>query len=62
VAYQIVHSKYKSARSLRSDLPHSAVRIINRAMARDPDKRFADAGEMAAEIRKRAQRDFKLSA
>ncbi len=62
VAYQIVHSKYKSARSLRADLPHSAVRIINRAMHRDPDKRYKDAGEMAAEIRKRLQRDFKLSA
>ncbi len=62
VAYQIVHSKFKSARSLRSDLPHSAVRIINRAMHRDPDRRFSDAGEMAAEIRKCMQRDFKMSA
>ena len=62
VAYQIVNSKYKSVRSLRSDLPSSAVRIVNKAMNRQPDKRFADAGEMAAEIRKRMQHDFKLSA
>lgn len=62
VAYQIVHSKYKSVRSHRAELPGSAVRIINRAMHRDPEKRFADAAEMAAEIRKRMQRDLKLSA
>ncbi|MEP5763893.1 MAG: serine/threonine-protein kinase [Halieaceae bacterium] len=62
VAYQIVHSKYKSVRSHRSELPSSAVRIINRAMHKDPEKRFSDAAEMAAEIRKRMQRDFKLSA
>jgi serine/threonine-protein kinase len=62
VAYQIVNSKYKSVRSLRSDLPSSAVRIVNKAMNRQPEKRFANAAEMAAEVRKRMQHDFKLSA
>ena len=62
VAYQIVNSKYKSVRSLRSELPSSAVRIVNKAMHRDPDKRFATAGEMADEIRRRSQHDFKMSA
>jgi len=62
VAYQIVNSKYKSIRSHRAELPMSAVKIINKGMHKDPDKRFADAGEMAAEIRKRLQHDFKLSA
>jgi len=62
VAYQIVNSKYKSIRSHRAELPMSAVKIINKAMHKEPEKRFADAGEMAAEIRKKMQRDFKLSA
>ena len=57
-----MNSKYKSVRSLRADLPSSAVRIVNKAMHRDPEKRFATAGDMADEVRKRMQHDFKMSA
>jgi eukaryotic-like serine/threonine-protein kinase len=58
LAYQILHKKYKSVRDLRPQLPVSAVRIVNKAMAKDPAKRFEDAGAMAISLRKALDKDF----
>lgn len=58
LAYQIVNKKPQSVRDIRKQLPASAVRLVNKAMHKDPAKRFATAGEMAAAIRKSMARDF----
>lgn len=58
LAYQVINKKYKSVRDLRPDLPSSAPRIINKAMAKEPDKRFENAAAMAEAIRKALKKDF----
>lgn len=55
---KIMSKKHKSVRELRSDLPASAVRITNRALNKDPSKRFANAEEMASQLRKALANDF----
>jgi eukaryotic-like serine/threonine-protein kinase len=55
---KIMSKKHKSVRELRSDLPASAVRITNRALNKDPSKRFANAEEMASQLRKALSNDF----
>ncbi|KZZ77383.1 hypothetical protein A3767_02115 [Oleiphilus sp. HI0133] len=55
---KIMSKKHKSVRELRSDLPASAVRITNRALNKDPAKRFANAEEMASHLRKALSNDF----
>ena len=58
LAYQVINKKYKSVRELRPDLPASAPRIINKAMAKDPDRRFASAEAMADALRRALKKDF----
>jgi serine/threonine-protein kinase len=58
LTYNIIHKDFKSVRKCRKDLPSSATRIINKAMQKDPAKRFANAKEMAEAIRKSLQKDF----
>lgn len=58
LAYQILHKKYKSVRDIRPQLPISAVRIVNKAMAKDPQKRFESAAAMATSLRKALNKDF----
>ena len=41
LAYKIANEKHKPVKDLRSDLPASATRIINKALQKDPEKRFA---------------------
>lgn len=55
---KIMSKKHKSVRDLNNTLPASAVRITNKALNKDPDKRFANAEEMAVQIRKALQNDF----
>ena len=55
---KIMSKKHKSVRELRTDLPASAVRITNRALNKDPAKRFANADEMASQLRKALANDF----
>jgi len=59
---KIMSKKHKSVRELRSDLPASAVRITNKALSKDPSKRFADADEMASHLRRALANDFKARA
>ncbi len=47
LAYQILNKKYKSVREVRPDLPASAARIVNKAMQKDPAKRFPSGDAMA---------------
>ncbi len=58
LAYQILNRKYKSVRDIRASLPASAVRIINKAMQKDPAKRYTNAADMAEALRKSLARDF----
>lgn len=58
LTYQVLNRKPRSARELRPELPASAVRIINRAINRDPAKRFASAAEMAEQLRRAAGREL----
>jgi len=46
LAYKITNEKYPPIRSVRADLPASATRIINKALQKKPDKRYATGAEM----------------
>lgn len=61
LAYQVINRKYKSVRELRPELPSSATRIINKAMAKEPEKRFENAAAMADALRKALKKDFGIS-
>ena len=47
LAYKIANEKHKPVKAVRSDLPASATRIINKALQKNPEKRFATGLEMA---------------
>ena len=57
LTYQILNKRPRSARSFNPDLPGGVVRLINKAIQREPDKRFATASEMAEALRRQAQRE-----
>lgn len=52
LAYKITREKHKPLREVRSDLPSSATRIINRALQKKPENRFASGKEMAEAVRR----------
>ena len=58
LAYHILHKRYKSVRDIRPELPTSAVRIVNKAMARDPKKRYDSAAMMAQALYAAIKKDF----
>ncbi|MBS1198382.1 MAG: Protein kinase [Proteobacteria bacterium] len=49
---QVLHSAPPLPSSFNPDLPHGFDRIVARAMAKDPDKRYQKANDMAAHLRK----------
>ncbi|MBU6953500.1 serine/threonine-protein kinase [Hahella sp. HN01] len=55
---QILNKKHRSVRELRPELPASAVRITNKALQKDPAKRYANAGEMAEQLRRCCMNEF----
>ncbi|MBD3640242.1 MAG: serine/threonine protein kinase [Marinobacter sp.] len=57
LTYQILNKRPRSARSLNPDLPNGVVRLINKAIQREPEKRFASASDMAEALRRQAQRE-----
>lgn len=50
LAYKITNEKHTPVRDIRPTLPSSATRIINKALQKKPDKRFATGAEMAIAI------------
>jgi serine/threonine-protein kinase len=52
LAYKIANQKHKPIKELRSDLPASATRIINKALQKEPGNRFATGMGMAKSIKR----------
>lgn len=57
LTYQILNKRPRSVREFNADLPDGVVRLINKAIQRDPAKRFASAGAMAEALRRAAVRE-----
>lgn len=57
LTYQILNKRPRSVREFNPDLPDGVVRLINKAIQRDPSKRFASAGAMAEALRRAAVRE-----
>lgn len=58
LSYQIVQSRHRPLREVRKDLPRSATRIVNKALQKEPEKRYANAGEMAKALRSALEKEF----
>ena len=54
LAYAIANLKQRSVRDYRPELPVTVTRIVNKALQKDPEKRFADANTMAKALAKAA--------
>ena len=50
LAYKIANEKHKPIKELRGDLPASATRIVNKALQKNPEKRYANGADMASAI------------
>ncbi|MGM0769116.1 MAG: protein kinase domain-containing protein [Pseudomonadota bacterium] len=59
LTYQILNKRPRSVREFSPDLPNGVVRLINKAIQREPDKRFASAGTMAEAVRRLALREVR---
>ena len=57
LTYQILNKRPRSVRELNAELPNGVVRLINKAIQREPDKRFASAAAMAEAVRRLAVRE-----
>ena len=51
IFYAITNEPHKPVTGLRDDIPPELVRIVDRALAKEPGERYRDAGEMARELR-----------
>ncbi len=52
LAYKITNQKHTPVRDIRPELPSSATRIINKALQKKPEKRFATGKEMAKALQR----------
>jgi serine/threonine-protein kinase len=57
LTYQILNKRPRSVREFNAELPNGVVRLINKAIQREPDKRFASAAAMAETVRRLAVRE-----
>ena len=57
LTYQILNKRPKSIREHCPELPDSVVRLINKAIQREPSKRFASASAMADALRRAVARE-----
>lgn len=57
LTYQILNKRPRSVREFNADIPNGVVRLINKAIQREPDKRFASAATMAEAVRRLAVRE-----
>ncbi|WP_250657194.1 serine/threonine-protein kinase [Alkalimarinus coralli] len=58
LTYQIIHQKHRPIKSIRADIPSATIRIVNKALQKDPEKRFESAGSMAQAIQKAISKAF----
>jgi len=49
--YQITNEKHLSARDLNSKIPTVVQKIIDKALEKDPEKRYHEAGKMAEHLK-----------
>ncbi|QSP96518.1 protein kinase [Marinobacter salinisoli] len=59
LTYQILNKRPRSVREFNADLPGGLVRLINKAIQREPDKRFSSATNFAESIRRLAEKEAK---
>ena len=59
LAHKIANEKHKPVREIRTELPASATRIINKALQKDPDKRYASGAAMMNALKKETHEDTK---
>jgi len=52
ILYSVVHEEPKSLKELKRDLPPELQQIINRALKKKPESRYASAAEMIKDLRK----------
>mgnify|MGYP005839260947 CR=1 FL=1 len=57
LTYQVLSKRPRSVREFNQDLPNGVVRLINKAIQREPEKRFANAATMAEALRRQAARN-----
>ncbi len=53
--YQITQEKPRGVRKVRADLPTCLTRFVNKAMEKDPDKRFVDGQAMSEALKRCAE-------
>lgn len=56
LTYQVLNKRPRSVKTLNPDLPTGVVRVINKAIQKDPAKRYGSAGAMAEALDKVAGR------
>lgn len=57
LTYQILNKRPRSVREFNPDAPAGVVRVINKAIQKEPAKRFTSAGAMAEALRKTVPRE-----
>ncbi|EDM49707.1 serine/threonine-protein kinase [Marinobacter algicola] len=62
LTYQILNKRPRSVREFNPELPSGVVRLINKAIQREPDKRFLSAATMAEALRRQASREAREEA
>ncbi len=58
LTYKIINQKHTAIKSLRADIPAATSRIVNKALQKDPEKRFDSAESMAQAIQKVMDKEF----
>ncbi|WP_421840658.1 protein kinase domain-containing protein [Marinobacter algicola] len=62
LTYQILNKRPRSVREFNPELPNGVVRLINKAIQRESDKRFLSAATMAEALRRQASREAREEA
>ncbi len=60
LSYKIINSRHPNVRELRPQLPASATRIVNKALQKDPARRYGNAAEMAGALHKALARGLEV--
>jgi serine/threonine-protein kinase len=58
LTYSIIHEKHVGVRDHRPELSKSLTRIVNKALNKEPEKRYSNAGDFAVAVSKALQEDF----